>query len=1106
MQMVDFVAGQHGGGGPHVLSVTVEQRRALQEWAGRGDEEEIARRARIVLGVSAGRSNAAVARELGVSRPTVALWRRRFAEGGLEALATIKEGRGRRPSLPPHKTRLILDVAQRPPPPGMTRWTTRAMADHAGVSPDTVQRLWRDHGVRPQAVDPAAGPDASASGPDTDAPASLQPALASGTSLPRPLSSFVGRRRELAEIEALLAEAGLVTLTGSTGIGKSRLALETAGRLLPAYEGQAWFVELTPVAHPRLVAHAVAAALGVTECPGQATEALTAHLGDRRLLLILDNCEHVLPGCAELAAALLAACPALTVLATSQERLGVPGERRWHVPPLALQALGDDRSASEGEGAEAVRLFCERARAHSESFTLTPDTAADVAEICRRLDGNPLAIELAAVRVVTMGPRAILERLEQRFRLLTSGRRAGPARHRTLEAAIAWSFDLLSEPQRVVLRRLSVFEGGITLEAAEQVCADEDLPADEVFYMLAGLVERSLVVAEVTGRQARYRLLETIGEYARDRLAEAGEADRVGSRFADWCGALVEQAEPELARSAQREWRARLEAEHDNVVAAIEQRLSGGQPAQALATAGAMATFWRLGNRTGEGLALVERCLDAAGADADVLVRAKAGRGAGMLAAMLGDLSTAQVRAEGSLRAAEEAGDDAARAGGLGALGTVAMYRGEPTAAVALLEDSVSAARRTENPACLSEALNRCGLAHMLQGAPKQALPLFDEAFPMARELGDSQAEASALIGRGWAAMNLGDYRAGEAHIRGAEELARTLGDRFRTGETLVFLGELTHGRGELEEAMRHFRECRHLAHTMCAPLLEARALGGLGRVELGRQRYADARVHFREGLGIARRVGLSYVQTRMLLGRAACAMAMADPVSAEAALQEARDIACRNDDRQGTAAALHCAAVIARDQGHVDHAAALLTEALQLHVDAGDTETIVRSLEELAGVAIDQDRLHYAARLFGAAQSGADDLQGPVVRWPRQQRRYDRDVGRLEEALGDETLRRLWREGADRPLERAVAALLRPRRRKRHFSNGRHVLTGCELDVARLVAHGLTSREVGERLFVSHRTIDAHLGRIYRKLNINSRRQLRELANQLPEFQPVDA
>jgi len=921
--------------------------------------------------------------------------------------------------------------------------------------------------------------------------------------LPRPLSTFVGRGRELAEIKALLTESPLLTVTGCTGIGKSRLALETATRLLPAYSGGAWFVELSPVAEPHLVAHAAASALGVGEACGQSVaDILTAHLGDRRALLVLDNCEHVLAGCAELTMTLLRSCRGLTVLATSQEPLGIPGERVWQAPPLALPAPGD-RSALEES--EAIRLFCERARSQSKSFSLTDDTAADVAEICRRLDGNPLAIELAAARAATMGPTAVLRRLAQRFRLLTSDTAAAPARHRTLEAAIAWSFDLLSEPQRVLLRRLSVFEGQITLEAAEQVCADEDLPVDDLCPLLAGLVERSLVVAEVAGRQARYRLLESIGHFARERLDESGEWESVWRRFVDWCGALVEQAEPELVGPTQQSWRARLEAEHDNVVAAIEGSLSGW-PERALRIAGAMATFWRLGSHSREGLDLLEGCLAAAGSEADALLTAKAAWGAGLLAAMLGDLVTAQARAEESLRAAEEATDDRARARALTLLGAVTMYRGGPIAAADLLEQSVAMARRAQEVRSLSEALDRCGQAHMLHGDPRRAVPLFDEALELARGIGDRQAEASALIGRGWAAMELGDDETGEARIRLAEDLGRSLRDRFRTGETLIFLGELTRRRGDLEEAEARFRECRQLAQALRAPLLEARSLGGLGRVTLARRQCRAARVHFDQGLAIARQVGLPYVQTRMLLGSVACAQATGDRVSAEAALTEALDIARRNDDSQGTATALYASAAMARDYGDLERAGALHAEALQLHVDAGDTEAMVRSLEGLAGIALDQDRFMFAARLFGAADAALQDLRCRFCRWPREQQRHDRDLTRLGEALGEETLRRAWQEGANRPLEKAVAAALRASVGKRRSGNSRGALTDAELEVARLVVQGLTSREVAHRLFVSPRTVDAHLGRIYRKLDISSRQQLRDVAEHRPEFQSVDA
>ena len=1091
-------SGQHRS--PAATSLTAAQRRTLEEWSACEDDPGLARRATIVLRASAGETTAAIARQLGVSRPTVTLWRRRFADGGLDAIARIAEGRGRRPSLPPRTVQAILDVDRSPPPPGHTRWTVRAMAAYAGVSPDTVQRLWRDHGIRPHRDEVPAVNGVRGTWQESS-PVDSGTVEAASQRVPVPFSSFVGRRQELDEIAALLAGSRLVTLTGCPGIGKSRLALETVTRR--AAGSAACFVELAPVPESRLVAPTVATALGIRERSGQdIADLVVARLRDRRLLLVLDSCEHVLHACSDLAGRLLRACPRVTLLATSQEPLGIPGERVWQVPPLAAPAAGDGDDPLEG--AEALRLFCERAAAQSETFVLTDDVAPDVVEICRRLDGNPLAIELAAARAGTLGPAAILERLEQRFRLLTSGRREGPARHRTLEAAIGWSYDLLPRAQQVLLRRLSVFAGAITLDAAEQVCTEDGLQ-DDAFYLLAGLVERSLVVAEVAGRQARYRLLESIGEFARERLVDAGESDRVRARFAAWYRRLVEQAEPELSGAAQQEWLARLEGEHDNIAAAIDYSLCDGRVGEALAIAGPMVAFWRLRGYLRKGADLLERCLALAGPEVDDAARMTASGGAGLLAAMLGDFATARTRGEESLAAAEEAGDHAAAARALTLLGSVTMYQGQPTAAAALLERAVLQARKAQDARGLADALGRCGQAHMLQINHKAALPLFAECYELARQLGDRQAETFALVGQGWAAMDLGDDEVSEARIRQALDLARSLGDRFRTGEALAFLGELSRRRGDLDEAEEVFGECRQLALSIRAPLLEARSLGGLGRLALSRRRYEAAQGHFERGIAIARDVGLSYVLTRMLLGYSACAHATGDHALAESILAEALQHARRHQDSQGAATALYATAVTARESGCVDRAALLHAEALQMHVDADDSEAIGRSLEGLAGVALDRGQHLFAARLFGAAAASWQQGGCPVVRWPWEQQRYERDVARLRQALAAEPLRSAWQEGAERSRDDIVGYALRRASGRRRAANGPAGLTTSELEVVRLVVQGLTSREAAERLFVSHRTIDAHLGRVYRKLGIHSRQQLRELVDELPELQLVD-
>jgi predicted ATPase/class 3 adenylate cyclase len=381
--------------------------------------------------------------------------------------------------------------------------------------------------------------------------------------LPVQLTSFIGRKREMAEVKRLLAESRLLTLTGSGGCGKTRLALQVAADLLEEFPEGVWLVELAPLADPGLVPQAVASVLGLREEPGRSlTATLTDALRARSLLLVLDNCEHLLSACAQLVESLLHACPQLRVLASSREGLGIGGEQTYPVPSLSLPDPQRLPALDELQEYEAVRLFAERAGLSQPRFAVTAANAPSVVQVCRRLDGIPLAIELAAARMKALPVEKIAERLDDCFRLLTGGSRTALPRQQTLRALIDWSYNLLSEPERTLLRRVSVFAGGWTLEAAEAVCAGEaecagappgplpGIKAWEVIDLLTSLVEKSLVMYEEQGGEARYRLLETVRQYARDRLLETGEAAAVRGRHRDWCLALAERAEPETTNWA----------------------------------------------------------------------------------------------------------------------------------------------------------------------------------------------------------------------------------------------------------------------------------------------------------------------------------------------------------------------------------------------------------------------------------------------------------------------------------------------------------------------------------------------------------------------------
>jgi predicted ATPase len=429
----------------------------------------------------------------------------------------------------------------------------------------------------------------------------------SPNNLPLQLTSFVGRARELAMVEELLADHRLLTLTGPGGSGKTRLALTAASAMAEDFEDGIRLVELAPLSDPDLVPQAVASVLGVRGTPGTPLlDSLCLHLESREVLLVVDNCEHLVGACASLAETLLRRCPELRILATSREAFGVPGEALFFVPPLSLP---DPRRLPAVDGLlsyEAAGLFVERVRAVRHGFSLDEKNALAVARICYRLDGIPLAIELAAAKARVLSVEQISSRLDESFALLTGHDRTAIAHHRTLRATMEWSYELLSESERTLLRRLSVFAGGWTLEAAEEVCGGEGLGEARVsnppvLDLLTQLVDKSLVLVSQQDGDARYRLLETVRQYASEKLDGSGEAEKLRGRHAAWFLALAERAEPHLKGRRQLEWLGRLETEHENLRSAMRWLIDEGEVETAVRLAWALWLFWYLHGHQGEG-------------------------------------------------------------------------------------------------------------------------------------------------------------------------------------------------------------------------------------------------------------------------------------------------------------------------------------------------------------------------------------------------------------------------------------------------------------------------------------------------------------------------
>jgi non-specific serine/threonine protein kinase len=569
--------------------------------------------------------------------------------------------------------------------------------------------------------------------------------------LPRALTSFVGRERELAEARRLLAVVALLTLTGPPGTGKTRLALELAAAAAGDFPDGVVFVPLAPVADPDLVLPAVAQALRIGEAPGRdAAESVARYLRDRTLLLVLDNVEQVVTAAPQ-AAELLARCRRLRVLATSREPLGVPGEQRFPVPPLPVPPEEDETGGAARLAAwPALRLFAERARAVSPGFAVTDENGAAVAGICRRLDGLPLAIELAAARVDVLPPAAMLARLRARLAPPTGGLRGVPPRHRTLRDAIDWSHDLLPEPERALLRRLAVFPGGWTLDAAEAVGAGDPVAPHDVLDLLARLADKSLVVADAPDGEGRYRLLETVRRYAEEKLGEAGEAVVARDRHRDWCLALSERFAAEYGGSAGwTAWLERLAAERDNMRAALEWSRGGGAGAAAgLRLAANLAKFWcnrwLLGEGGGDALAWIRTFLDLA--PARTSTRGEALVQGALFARTVGDLAGALALAEEALALYREMADESGVSHAQAQIGLTLAEGGDQADARARLEESVALVRAAGRAPRLVDRLRDLGLVRMLAADHAGARDVLEESLALARELGSLPRVYRALL------------------------------------------------------------------------------------------------------------------------------------------------------------------------------------------------------------------------------------------------------------------------------------------------------------------------------------------------------------------------
>jgi predicted ATPase/class 3 adenylate cyclase/DNA-binding CsgD family transcriptional regulator len=894
-----------------------------------------------------------------------------------------------------------------------------------------------------------------------------------GQHLPVQLTSFVGREAEMNDVRQILADNRLVTLTGAGGVGKTRLAVKLAAKIADAFADGVWCVDLAPITDPDLVPVAVIRALGLPDQPGRATmDALLRFVGERRMLLVLDNCEHLLDACTALAVALLGGCPAVRLLATSREPIGVAGEVSWRVPSLSLAD-------------EAIELFTDRARLARPAFKISDDNTAAAAEICRRLDGVPLAIELAAARVRVLSLSEIRDGLHDRFRLLTGGARTAVRRQQTLRASVDWSHALLTEPERVLFRRLAVFMGGFDLDAAEAVAGGGEVERYQVLDQLTLLVDKSLVVAENASGRTRYRLLETVRQYALEKLGESGEADAVRTRHRDHFTAMAALLDTAV-RAGHHERLEQAETEIDNLRAAFAWSRENSDTGLALQLASSLQPLWTGRGRIREGLTWFDAALTDQNAHQGEVAPA-------MRARALADKATlnALVGATDSMEQAHEA---------------------------------LAIARAVDDPALLARVLTACGGINVYN--PEVGRPYFAEAIGLARSIGDGWRLSQILGWQAFGAFMAGDPIATCAAAEEGRDLADAIGDRLDSrqcrwclGLAQCMTGDLTGAVAQLREVVAEADAAHDAFWRFNGLFIQADTLAYHGQLSAARV-AANAAIDAAAELS-AWHEGLGYVALAVATLAAGDAAAADDAIAAgwrhisvqpaaaatfsayvaQAALARGDLTAARRraDDAVAATGGWHLAvalttrARVAIAQGEPEqadrdaHESLAIAAGTRAYLGAPDT------LECLAALAVDAGSHREAARLFGAA----DGIRQRIgeARFKIYDASYENSVAALRDAMGDEELDTAWAEGAALSTDEAIAYAQRRRGERKRPTSGWASLTPTERDVVRLVSEGLANKDVAARLFVSPRTVQSHLTHVYTKLGLTSRVQLAQEA-----------
>ncbi|MEY2449378.1 MAG: hypothetical protein QOH79_2854 [Acidimicrobiaceae bacterium] len=895
------------------------------------------------------------------------------------------------------------------------------------------------------------------------------------TNLPAQVSSFVGREAELTSVRAAMREHRLVTLTGAGGCGKTRLGLHGAADELDVHPDGVWYVELAAVGHGSDIAQSVAGVFGLREEFGRPLiDTLTEQLRDLDALLVVDNCEQVLDAAARMIESLLHACPRLRVLATSREPLGVAGEVAWRVPSL--------------DSPTAVALFVERAQQARPGFVPDRETDAAIGQIADRLDGIPLALELAAARVRMMHPTRIAAALDDRFRLLTGGSRTAMPRQQTLEASVAWSYELLDDDERALARRLSVLRG-FTLDAAEAVGCDVEADRFGVLDLLTRLVDKSVVQVDHDHADARYRMLESVRQFLQARLVESGETDAVRERHFTYFLDLAEQLAPRLALGDGPESLATLETNHDNLDTALEWGDAAGATDDMLRFAAALTLFWELRGHLGKGGRWFARVLGDPDDDVVPTVeRARALWGAAHVALYGDDFETMMVRAPQALAMAETVGDDWAAARALNALG-FAEVMFDPAGGRATLARSIQLGQAIGDDWAVADGWKMTTVSYYVAHDESGAA----DSLEALRRVGESSQSRFFLAWYwgevGYFAAHRGDYAAAHAAFDQSARFCHVVGDPSTGGFTEAWSLDARAATGDRAGAAAGLEVLLARAAASGSGLSVPEAVNALADIALATGEVGTACALLEPVIDAIRKDGPPTWVAQLLRTFGAAKRIAGELDAAQAALHEAAGLAAPVGNDWLLALTEYELGLVAHARGEPIHAEDLLHAALGRQARHDLRPGIAATLDALGALALDAESTTEAVRCFAAADTLRSEI-GLATR-PIEETRRSQQIALAQDLLGAETFERHWAEAANLPLGDMIEYVSRARGERKRPSAGWDSLTPTELRIVALVATGLTNPQIADRMFIARGTVKVHLSHVFTKLEVSTRAEL---------------